>query len=144
MNSLMMICRHYLRQLKNIPRESWVEQPEDAYVPYLNRDVSHLNIKYFKDVKKEINTNLEEEKLKPISAVMGPIKVEGPKIHNKKYRWCSCGQSLKQPFCDGSHEGTAFKPLRFSIEQSVKQVNLCGCKLSSNKPFCDGEACKQW
>ena len=23
----------------------------------------------------------------------------------KSYYWCSCGQSSKQPFCDGSHKG---------------------------------------
>lgn len=58
------------------------------------------------------------------------------------YRWCSCGQSLNQPFCDESHSGTAFKPYKFTIEQNVKSVNLCGCKLTSKKPFCDGVACK--
>ena len=25
----------------------------------------------------------------------------------KSYYWCSCGKSSKQPFCDGSHKGTA-------------------------------------
>ncbi|HEX4975029.1 MAG TPA: CDGSH iron-sulfur domain-containing protein, partial [Pseudomonadales bacterium] len=25
----------------------------------------------------------------------------------KSYFWCSCGQSKKQPFCDGSHTGTS-------------------------------------
>ena len=29
----------------------------------------------------------------------------------KKYWWCSCGRSAKQPFCDGSHKGTDFAPL---------------------------------
>ena len=28
----------------------------------------------------------------------------------KSYYWCSCGKSSKQPFCDGSHKGTEFKP----------------------------------
>lgn len=46
---------------------------------------------------------------------MGPYTVENPKIYNKMYRWCSCGQSLNQPFCDESHKGTAFKPLKFTI-----------------------------
>ena len=30
--------------------------------------------------------------------------------NGKKYAWCNCGQSKKQPFCDGSHKGTEFKP----------------------------------
>lgn len=78
-----------------------------------------------------------------MSPKMGAYTVSNPKIYNKTYRWCACGQSLNQPFCDGSHEGTAFKPLKFTIEQNVKQVSLCGCKMSSKKPFCDGEACKK-
>ena len=120
MNGLIIHCRLYVRQLKNIPRESWVKQPDDAYVPFINRDKSHLNIKYFQDVKGELNTKVDPEDVKPRSPVMGPIKVESPKIYSKKYRWCSCGESLKQPFCDGSHEGTSFEPLKFSIEQPVK------------------------
>lgn len=31
----------------------------------------------------------------------------------KKYFWCSCGRSAKQPFCDGSHKGTEFTPVEF-------------------------------
>ena len=25
----------------------------------------------------------------------------------KSYWWCACGRSKSQPFCDGSHKGTA-------------------------------------
>ncbi len=46
---------------------------------------------------------------------MGPYTVTNPKIHDKMYRWCSCGLSLKQPFCDESHKGTSFKPMKFTI-----------------------------
>jgi CDGSH-type Zn-finger protein len=53
------------------------------------------------------------------------------------YWWCACGKSAKQPFCDGSHKGGAFSPLRFSVTQ-VQRVWLCGCKASAGKPFCDG------
>ena len=38
----------------------------------------------------------------------GAIGVEVEK--DKSYYWCSCGKSSKQPFCDGSHKGTAFNP----------------------------------
>ena len=31
----------------------------------------------------------------------GPLAVEVEK--GKSYYWCACGQSKKQPFCDGSH-----------------------------------------
>ena len=29
----------------------------------------------------------------------------------KKYFWCACGKSAKQPFCDGSHRTTSFEPI---------------------------------
>ncbi len=53
------------------------------------------------------------------------------------YYWCSCGRSKKQPFCDGSHEGTSMRPVAFTAEKSEK-VYLCGCKKTNNQPFCDG------
>ena len=47
------------------------------------------------------------------------------------YAWCSCGLSANQPYCDGSHKGTAFTP---TIEEvtKAKKVAWCGCKNSSN------------
>jgi CDGSH-type Zn-finger protein len=54
-----------------------------------------------------------------------------------KYAWCSCGKSNKQPFCDGSHKGTGFRPVRVEIEEK-KQYAWCGCKHTNTPPFCDG------
>ena len=55
----------------------------------------------------------------------------------KSYWWCSCGKSSKQPFCDGSHEGTEFLPLKVKLDEE-KDVFFCGCKMSKNGAFCDG------
>jgi CDGSH iron-sulfur domain-containing protein 3 len=55
----------------------------------------------------------------------------------KKYAWCACGLSDKQPFCDGTHKSTDIKPLIFTAEKSGEHY-LCMCKCTGNKPFCDG------
>lgn len=55
----------------------------------------------------------------------------------KSYFWCSCGQSANQPFCDGSHKGSDFVPVKFDATED-KTVFFCGCKASRNAPLCDG------
>ena len=55
----------------------------------------------------------------------------------KTYFWCSCGKSANQPFCDGSHQDTAFLPMKFTATES-KKVFFCGCKMTAGKPMCDG------
>ena len=55
----------------------------------------------------------------------------------KKYAWCTCGESSKQPFCDGAHSGTSFKPHVFTAEKSGP-AHLCMCKHTANVPLCDG------
>ena len=53
------------------------------------------------------------------------------------YWWCSCGKSKTQPFCDGSHQGSDFSPVEFTVDKPGKQY-LCGCKHTATPPFCDG------
>lgn len=55
----------------------------------------------------------------------------------KTYFWCACGNSAKQPFCDGAHAGSGFTPVKFRAEKSAK-VFFCGCKATANQPLCDG------
>lgn len=56
----------------------------------------------------------------------------------RTYYWCSCGRSAKQPFCDGSHQGTDFQPLKFTATPGDEEALLCGCKHTGTPPFCDG------
>ena len=53
------------------------------------------------------------------------------------YWWCACGRSKAQPFCDGSHKGTGFSPLKYTADEN-KTVYFCACKQTHNPPFCDG------
>ena len=56
----------------------------------------------------------------------------------KSYLWCSCGLSKSQPFCDQSHVGTPFKPVRYIAQEPAEQVLFCNCKHTGEAPFCDG------
>lgn len=53
------------------------------------------------------------------------------------YFWCACGRSKKQPFCDGSHAGTNFSPIKYEITEKRK-FGWCGCKESLKGCQCDG------
>ncbi|MBY4893190.1 CDGSH iron-sulfur domain-containing protein [Rhodobacteraceae bacterium N5(2021)] len=66
-----------------------------------------------------------------------PVEVEA----GKSYFWCACGQSANQPFCDGSHKGTEFTPVKYTAEKDGKAF-FCGCKATSNTPMCDGSHAK--
>lgn len=55
----------------------------------------------------------------------------------KSYWWCACGMSKTQPFCDGSHKGSAFTPREYKAEKTAT-VWFCACKQTSNAPLCDG------
>jgi len=62
-----------------------------------------------------------------------PVEVEA----GKSYYWCACGLSAGQPFCDGSHKGSGFTPVKFEATET-KTVYFCGCKHSANPVLCDG------
>lgn len=62
-----------------------------------------------------------------------PVEVEA----GKTYWWCACGQSKSQPFCDGSHKGTAFSPVEWTAD-ATKKAFFCACKRTKNSPLCDG------
>jgi CDGSH-type Zn-finger protein len=55
----------------------------------------------------------------------------------RKYFWCACGKSDKQPFCDGSHQDTDFTPMSYTAEED-KTLYFCGCKQTGRAPLCDG------
>lgn len=55
----------------------------------------------------------------------------------QSYFLCACGKSSKLPFCDGTHKGSEFSPVKYTAEKTG-MVAFCGCKQSGNLPLCDG------
>ncbi len=70
----------------------------------------------------------------PVVYDRNPAELE---LETGEYWWCSCGRSMNQPFCDGSHEGAELEPVPFYIKEKTT-VWLCNCKQTQDKPFCDG------
>ncbi len=70
----------------------------------------------------------------PVIAAKRPAVLE---LAAGTYYYCRCGLAKDQPFCDGSHKGTAFSPMEFSLSEA-KRVLLCQCKRTATPPFCDG------
>lgn len=54
------------------------------------------------------------------------------------YFWCACGRSANQPFCDGSHRGTSFKPQKMVVEEK-QLVKWCMCRHSAEGALCDNK-----
>ena len=55
--------------------------------------------------------------------------MEQPKVFQKSpivkdeksgtYYWCACGQSKNQPYCDGTHKGTTFSPMKVEVADNL-------------------------
>lgn len=71
----------------------------------------------------------------PVVAQKTPYGVEVEA--GRDYWWCRCGRSGSQPFCDGSHKGTAFAPVQYTADTS-ETAWFCGCKHTGDQPMCDG------
>ena len=72
----------------------------------------------------------------PKIAAKEPIAVELEA--GKNYAWCTCGESVNQPFCNGAHKTTNFTPNVFKCEES-KTAYMCQCKQTKNENgYCDG------
>src|SRR3569833_2419117 len=70
----------------------------------------------------------------PITVKNSPYIVQ---LEPGDYWWCACGKSANPPFCDGSHKGGDFSPVKYTVTTHTP-LALCGCKRSVDKPYCDG------
>ncbi|XP_054634952.1 CDGSH iron-sulfur domain-containing protein 3, mitochondrial-like isoform X2 [Dunckerocampus dactyliophorus] len=77
----------------------------------------------------------------PVRAARLPYRVKVSA--GKRYAWCACGHSKKQPYCDGTHKTKApsITCLRFTPDKD-KTVMLCACKQTKDAPYCDGSHIK--
>ena len=62
-------------------------------------------------------------------------------------KWCSCGKSSHDPYCDNSCEDEIltpdntdgkFTPVTFTLKKQQNIYSICGCKYTKSPPFCDG------
>ncbi len=91
-----------------------------------------------KDLSEAADLFAEFEWLKldaPLAAASAPVPVDVEA--GKTYFWCACGQSKMQPFCDGSHKGSVFSPMKWTAAET-KKVFFCACKQTKGAPLCDG------
>ena len=74
-------------------------------------------------------------------AIGGRMPIQVDLVAGETYWWCACGRSKSQPFCDGSHEGTAFSPVEWTAERTRRAL-LCTCKRTGKAPICDNSHLK--
>ncbi|KAJ9058429.1 hypothetical protein DSO57_1012455 [Entomophthora muscae] len=70
----------------------------------------------------------------------GPITIKNLKP-GKVMLYCRCGLSKDTPWCDNSHVGTPFKPMRWKVPEfsgATSRFSICHCKYTKKPPFCDG------
>ena len=91
--------------------------------------------------KKKIELSIERKANleKPMIQQNGPYTIKNLE-DGKTYKYCTCGLSKKDPFCDGSHKGTKFKPILFKPKPGQSRHLICGCRRNSARAtvFCDG------
>ena len=70
-------------------------------------------------------------------AIGGKAPIPVQVTADEEYWWCACGRSASQPFCDGSHKGSTFSPMKYTADKAGR-VFFCTCKRTSKQPLCDG------
>jgi CDGSH-type Zn-finger protein len=70
-------------------------------------------------------------------------------VPGKIYKWCTCGLTQSQPFCDNIHrrietitnetgeEVMPYRSLKVEFDEP-QEVFFCQCRQTKTPPFCDG------
>jgi len=78
----------------------------------------------------------------PFSPRLGPYIEKLEK--GQEYYWCSCGESITQPFCDNvGCEDTKFEPVLY-VPPYDEKVWFCGSKHSPSRPLFNGTCWTVW
>merc|ERR1712039_555436 len=101
---------------------------------------------------RRVHFRSKSKMIKLSKTILSQIKMAGPtatkplRLKNlevgKTMAFCACGNTKNHPWCDGSHKGTEFKPLRFKVPERKEGRDfhsICQCRISENMPFCDGK-----
>lgn len=91
-----------------------------------------------RDVEDLIAFDGGKRRCPPVVPYLCPMRAN--LVPGEVYRWCSCGRSEEQPFCDETcdQHDDGFRPLKFSVQNTQKIWHLCGCKYTAMAPWCDG------
>ena len=134
-----LIERGIKTKLKEVVSEPYLQTQCDTK-PHVIKSVKEIREESQLYSSKDLVEFQKVEQAEPVVSRAGPFEINFPRL-GEKYKWCTCGLSQRQPFCDGRHKGTAFKPLVFSIEEPVSTVYICCCKKTTTAPLCDLQTC---
>lgn len=78
----------------------------------------------------------------PFSPRLGPYKEKVNAFET--YQWCSCGESVTQPWCDDvGCKGTKFVPMTY-VPRHTGTILFCGSKHSPSRPIFNGTCWLVW
>ena len=110
---------------RKFPQEYGLQtDPEDKWT-------AHLLYPFVTSEKEGSEIGAGHKKIKNTGAE--PLKTT---LKKGTYLYCQCGFSADQPWCNGSHHGSKFKPMVMEIE-TERKASICTCKLTKTPPYCD-------